>query len=160
MKFLLFFVLLLVQVLVLNHIHLFDCATPLLYVYLVLLFRRNYPRWGILLWSFALGLSIDVFSNTPGLTAASMTLLGLIQPYLFYLFIPRDSPDDLEPSMKSLGVARFSYYTLLAVSIYCLVFFTIENFNFFNWQQWLSCIVGSTALTAVLILVIENLRAR
>ena len=31
---LLFVLILLAQVLVLNHIHLFDCATPLLYIYI------------------------------------------------------------------------------------------------------------------------------
>ncbi|MDD6437045.1 MAG: rod shape-determining protein MreD [Prevotella sp.] len=159
-KFLLFLILLLVQVLVLNHIHLFGYATPLLYVYLVLLFRRNYPRWAILLWSFAMGLCVDVFSNTPGLAAGSMTLLGLVQPYLLDLFIQHDSPDDMEPSMKMLGVAKFSYYTLLSVTLYCLVFFTLESFNFFNWPQWLACVVGSTLLTTVLVIVIENLRGR
>ena len=39
-RLLLFLALLLVQVLVLNNIHLFDCATPLLYVYFVVSFQR------------------------------------------------------------------------------------------------------------------------
>ena len=62
--------------------------------------------------------------------------------------------------MKMLGVAKFSYYTLLSVTLYCLVFFTLESFNFFNWPQWLACVVGSTLLTTVLVIVIENLRGR
>lgn len=52
-RFVLFVVLLLVQGLVLNHIHLFDCATPLIYIILVLHFRRNQSRWSALLWSFS-----------------------------------------------------------------------------------------------------------
>ena len=40
-----FIVLCVVQALVLNHIHLFGFAIPLLYVYFVMLFRRNTPRW-------------------------------------------------------------------------------------------------------------------
>ena len=56
----LFIVLLLAQVLVLNHIHLFGYAVPLLYIYFVISFRRNYPRWAILVWSFLLGLGVDV----------------------------------------------------------------------------------------------------
>ena len=63
LKRLLYFVLLcLTQVLVLNRIHLFGYATPLLYVYFVLLFPRNYPKWALLLWCFALGLVNDTFS--------------------------------------------------------------------------------------------------
>ena len=43
-----FVVLVLVQGLVFNHIHLFNCATPLLYIIMVLHFRRNHPKWAVL----------------------------------------------------------------------------------------------------------------
>ena len=42
-QFLTFIILCLAQALVLNHINLFGCATPLLYVYFILLFRHDYP---------------------------------------------------------------------------------------------------------------------
>ena len=46
-----FIILCLAQALVLNRIHLFDCAIPLLYVYFAIIFPRNYPKWAILfLW--------------------------------------------------------------------------------------------------------------
>ena len=157
-KLLFFILLLLTQVLVLNRIHLFDCATPMLYVYIMLLFRRNYPRWGILVWGFTIGLCIGIFSNTPGVAAASLTLLGLLQPYILMLFVQRDSPDDLQPSMNTLGVGNFIYYTIIVVLLYCTVFLTFETFNFFNWIQWLEGVGGSTAITVAIILVIENLR--
>ncbi len=159
-RFATFVVLVLVQGLVFNHIHLFHCATPLLYIIMVLHFRRNHPRWAVLLWSFMLGLCIDVFANTPGIAAASMTLVGLIQPYLFELFVPRDSADDLEPSMQTIGVGSYVLYTLVIVLIYSLVFFTLETFNFFNWMQWLLCIGGSTAITFVLVMALECVRRK
>lgn len=157
---LLFAILLLAQVLVLNHIHLFDCATPLLYVYVVLLFRRNYPRWGILLVSFLLGLLVDIFSNTPGVAAASMTFLGFLQPYVFAMFLNRDSDEDLQPSMENFGFASFFYYAAILVVVYCAIFFTIETFSFFNGLLWLECVGGSAMLTILLILAIENSRKR
>ena len=107
-----------------------------------------------------MGLLIDVFSNTPGVATASMTFMGLIQPYLLGFFLQRDSPDDLKPTMKSLGFTKFVLYTLISVVLYCILFFTLETFNFFNWLQWLECIGGSAALTIILIIVIENLRKR
>ena len=146
--------------LVLNHVNLLDCATPLLYVYFIMLFRRGYPKWGILLWSFLTGLCIDVFSNTPGVAASSATLLGLLQPYLLNMFIQRDSADDLAPTIRTLGAARYFYYTLACVFVFNLFFFTVESFSFFNWLQWAKNIGGSTALTVVLILVIENVRKK
>ena len=157
-RFATFVVLVLVQGLVFNHIHLFNFATPLLCVIMALRFRRNHPRWSVLVWCFMMGLCVDVFANTPGVAAASMTLVGLLQPYLFELFVPRDSADDLEPSMRSIGAGSYSLYVFIIVLVYSLLFFTLETFNFFNWLQWLECIGGSTLLTYVLVMAVENFR--
>lgn len=153
-----FAVLLLVQVLVLNRISMFGCATPLLYIYFLLPTKRNQPRWATLLWGFAMGLAIDIFQNTPGVAAASMTLAALLQPYLLELFVPRDSADDFQPSIRSLNTSKYVFYSLALVFVYCVTFASIEAFNFYNWQQLLLCIVGCTALTETLVLVIDNIR--
>ena len=145
---------------VLNQIHLYGCATPLLYVYFVIMFPRSYPKWGILLWSFALGICIDMFSNTPGMASASLTLVGALQPYLLELFLPRDAEENIKSSVATLGWAKFASLTVIIVFVYCLVFFSIEALNFFNWQLWLECIGGSTALTIVLILTFDSLRKK
>lgn len=150
--------LLLAQVLVLNHIHLFQCATPLLYIYVVIGIRRNFPKWLSLTAAFITGLIVDIFANTPGVAAASMTFIALIQPYLLLLFMNRESPEDLKPTLRTLGFARFIYFALPLILIFCLLFFTLETFNFFNWMRWLECIGGSTLLTLILILAIENIR--
>lgn len=157
-RILIFVLLILVQVLILNHIHLLGYATPLLYIVFVLKTRRNIPRGVILLFSFTMGAIIDLCSNTTGVTMASLTLIGLVQPPLLELFVPRDSAEDLEPSMKTLGVNKFIFFTFLIVFLFCLCFFTLETFNFFNWIKWLECIGGSTIFTVVLILVLENMR--
>lgn len=148
----------LTQVIVLNQIHLFACATPLLYVYIIIMFRRNFPRWAILVWSFLTGLIVDVFTNTPGVAAASMTFMGMVQPAVLRLFINRDTPDDLLPTGRTLGFGHYASYTTILVTLYCLIFFTLETFTFFNWLQWIECVVGSSAITIVLILALENFR--
>ena len=150
-----FIVFVLVQAMVLGRIHLFNCATPLLYVYFVTSFPRNYPKWGILLWSFLLGLLIDTFSNTPGLASASLTLVAAVQPYYFELFVPRDSVDDLKPAMSTLGPLKYTYYIVVLAVLYCLVFYSLELFNFFNWTQWASCVGGSALITLLLIYTFE-----
>lgn len=155
-----FVVLLLVQSLVLNHVHLLGYATPLLYCYFIIDFRRDYPRWGTLLWAFALGLGVDIFTNTPGVAAGSMTLIALIQPYLLQLFVSRDTADNLQPTLRSLGPGKYITFSTILVLIYCLTFYTLEMFNFFNWQLWLLSFLDSTVITEVLILVIDNLRRK
>ena len=62
---LLFIILCIIQVFVFNHIQLFGCASPLLYVYFVLTMKKGMAKWGMMTWAFALGLLLDTFSNTP-----------------------------------------------------------------------------------------------
>ena len=155
-----FIILLTVQALVLNHIHLFGYATPLLYIYFVLATRRGQAKWATLLWGFALGLAVDIFTNTPGVAAASMTLAALVQPYLLELFVPRDSADDLRPSPATLGPGKYASYATILVAVQCLAFFTLEAFNLYNWAQWAACTGGSTLLTIILVLVTENIRRK
>lgn len=155
-----FFILCVVQILFLNHIRLFGVATPMLYILFVIIFHRNTPKWALLLWSFALGLAIDVFSNTPGLAAGSMTLIAIIQPYLLELFIPRDSIEELRVSSTTLGLGKYIFFSTILIVIYCLVFFGLETFSIYNWTHWLTCAGSSALLTLILILSIETVRKK
>lgn len=155
-----FFLFVLAQVFVFGRIHLFHYATPLFYVYFVALFPRNYPKWSILVWSFLLGLFIDTFSNTPGLSSFSLTLIAAIQPYVFEIFVSREAAENLEPSAKAIGPLKYSAYISMLVFLYCVVFYTLEIFSFFNWEQWIFCVIGSTVLTLLLIATIEYTRGK
>lgn len=156
----LFIVFVLAQAMVLGRIHLFGVATPLLYVYFVTMFPRNYPKWAMLLWSFLMGLLIDTSTNTPGLATATLTLIAVVQPYYFELFVPRDSVDNLEPSLATLGPLKYSYYIVVLVLLYCLVFYSLEMFSFFNLMHWALCVGGSTVVTLALIYTFEVARMR
>lgn len=155
-----FVIFVLAQAIVLGRIHLFHYATPLLYIYFVLSFERNHPKWAILLWSFFMGLFVDIFANTPGLAAASMTLIGALQPYYLELFVPRDSAENMKPSIQTLGPSKYSTYIVPLTLLYCIVFYSLEFFNFFNRLQWLFCVVGSAALTLGLIYTFEIFKSR
>ena len=155
-----FVVLLVVQVLVLNHVWLLNVATPLLYVYFAITFPRNTEKGEVLGWCFFLGLLIDIFSNTPGLAAGTLTLIGMTQTYLVELFVPRDSVENLEVSAATLGWGKFSMLSGILTLIYCLLFFILEAFNFFDWQLWILRAVCSTVLTLLLMLAIESVRSR
>ena len=159
-RIMMFVVLLLVQVLILNHIHLFQIATPLLYVYFVLTFRMDTPKWVVLTSSFGLGLLIDIFSNTAGMAAGSMTLIAMVQPYLLQFLAPRDAGDNIQASAASLGFGKFAFLCTVQVFVYCFLFFALEAFSFFDWQLWGLRALGSALLTLLMILAIESVRSK
>jgi rod shape-determining protein MreD len=155
-----FIVLGLAQVLIFNGMDILHGAIPLIYVYFIIMFPRNYPKWAILLWSFVMGVTMDMFTNTPGVAAASLTLIGALQPYLLELFLPRNADNYIKTSIHTLGFGKFLTLAYILIIIYCVVFFTIEAFSFFNFLHWLSCMVGSSLLTTALILALESLRKK
>ena len=153
-------ILCLLQGLVFNNICLFNVATPLLVVYFIIALPRGYPRWGALLWGFFLGLGIDMFRNTPGVTAAALTIVGMVQPYLIELFLPRDAEPDIKASARTLGVWHFLSLAAILVIIFCLVFFVLETFTFHAWLYCLQCAGASALLTIILIMAFETIRVR
>ena len=72
--------LILLQVLILNNVHIAGVATPFLYVYFILKFNSGTSRNELMVWGFCMGLAIDIFSNTPGMNAAATVLLAFLRP--------------------------------------------------------------------------------
>lgn len=149
--------LVMLQVLVLNHIQLFNIATPLLIIMLPLHFDSEQPRWSAMLWCFCTGLMTDIFSNTPGVAAGSMTLIGLIQPMVVKLFVP-EKDEVFRPTLKNMGWMKYIAYSLFLILVFCLAFFTLEAFSFFNPIVWIESIGYSTLLTFAIVLAIEKIR--
>ena len=81
--------------------------------------------------------------------------MAAIQPYYLELYVPRDSADNLTASIKTLGLLKYAYYIVPMVLLYCLLFYSLEMFTFFNAFYWLMCVAGSSLLTLVLIFSFE-----
>lgn len=81
-----FISLVLLQALVFNHVHIFGYATPMPYVYFLLILPSDTPRWLYVVLGFALGLCIDILTTTPGIAAGATCLLGLLAPLYLRIF--------------------------------------------------------------------------
>lgn len=156
-----FILLFLLQILIFNHIHLFGYATPMPYLYFIMLLPSSTPRWVSILLGFILGLLIDIFTNTPGMAAASLCCVGLVAPPLLNLFSPHDREDDvILPSIHTMERSGFLKYAVTLTLLHCSLFFTIELFTFQNWQDLLFYIGGSSVLTLLFVIAFEMLRSR
>lgn len=156
-KILWFVGLILLQVLILNNVHIAGYATPFIYIYFLLRLESNLSRNETMLWGFALGLCIDIFSNTPGMNAAAAVLLTFVRPLLLRLFTPRDR-QEIVPSLKNLGFSPYLKYTLAAVFIHHATLFSISFFSFSDIQTLSLQVVGSTILTVACIIAIDAIR--
>lgn len=150
--------LVLLQVLVLNNVHIAGYATPFLYVYFILKFASGVSRNELMLWGFAIGLVIDIFSDTPGMNAAATVLLAFCRPLFLRLFTPRDTLDSIVPSFKTMGITSFLKYLLICVFVHHFVLLSIEFFSFSSIPLLLLRIVSSTILTVTCIMAVEGVR--
>ena len=57
--------LVLLQVLILNSVHIAGYATPFLYIYFILKFSSGTSRNELMLWAFFFGLTIDIVCSRP-----------------------------------------------------------------------------------------------
>ena len=147
--------LVLIQVLILNQMHINGYATPYVFIYFILKFHSRVSQNELMLWAFFLGLTVDVFCNTPGMNAASATCLAFSRNTFLKMVTLRSLDEDFEPGIKALGISAFLRYILLSCILYCTLFLMIDNFSFFNLPVLLLMIITSMATTFVCIFSVE-----
>lgn len=143
------------QVLVCNRISLFGYATPFLYVWMILRFDSFMSRNAVMLWSFVLGLAVDMFTATPGLHAAAATLTGFLQPFFLSISVRIDKHDVVKPSCASMGNSHFALYIFLLLLIHSLFLFVLKNIPVHDWGLVLLDTLGSAVLGFVIIFCLD-----
>lgn len=148
-----FVVLVLVQVLVLNNIQFSGLINPYVYILFILLLPFNTPGYLLLLLSFLIGISVDIFSNTPGINAGASVLLGFARPGLARLITSREIIEKGGmPGLKQIGFSSFLKYTSIAVLIHHLFLFYAESFSFSDFPETILRTVLSSVFSIVIIL--------
>ena len=151
--------LLIVQILVLNHVHVNGYGTPFVCIFPILLFPLESSRWKILFLGFIIGIIEDIFLNTPGVSTATFTALAMIQPNLLKSVMPHDEDDkNLPPSARNIGWGNYIKYLFTACLIISLVFFALETFSFFNYTKYLISVFSTCFITFLFLLSIEKVR--
>lgn len=150
-----FILLVLFQVLILQEIPIGQLL-PLFYLYALLYWPINIPRYQVLLFGFVLGLCVDMLSNTPGMHAFATTFAAYFRPFLLKAFITKEDIENVEPTEKSLGFATYWRYALSVIVIHHIVLFTVESFSFFEPAILLWKIFGSSLLTVILVFLAER----
>ena len=150
---LIFVALVLIQTLILNNIQFSGFVNPYVYILFILLLPFTIPGYVLLGVSFLLGISIDIFSNTPGIHSGATVLLGFLRPGIAELISSREIIEKGNtPNMKQLGFASFLKYTVIAVVVHHLFLFYAEAFSFGGFFHTLLRCILSSIFSIVIIL--------
>ena len=148
-----FVLLILIQLLVLNHVYLsgFLMIPPMLYLLAILMLPTNMKSIPLLLISFGTGLLMDFMNNMLGFHALACTVVAMMRILFANRILTRGEPVTVStPSIYSVSPQYFVGYILILSSRFYLVFFIVEVFGFRNFGSLLLATVANTLVTTLL----------
>ena len=148
-----FFIVLILQVLVFNNIQFSGSINPFFYVLFILLLPFETPRWLVLISSFLLGLSVDIFSHSYGMHAAASVFIAYIRPYTIrFIHSKKEYETGVLPTMGHLGFAWFISYASLLIFIHHFIYFFLEVFRLSDFLSTFYRIIYSSIATIIVII--------
>ena len=154
-----FIVLVLVQILVLNHINFLGYINPYIYILFIILFPVKNSRPLFIFLSFLLGLTIDLFSDSGGIHAAACVTIAYIRPVgLKFSFGMIYEHHSIKFSNVEFG-SKLTYIALLTSSQH-LVLFSLEVFNFSKIILTLQKTLFSSIFTIIMCVLVTIIFSR
>lgn len=131
-----FVFLILLQVVIVQNIHLGTYIILLPYVLAIILLPFETPKMLLLFVSFLTGVAIDYFFDSSGLHASACTLLGFSRYYVLKFISPREGYEaGVQPNVDDMGLAWFLRYAGTLILIHHFYFFFLEVFRFSEFFQ-------------------------
>jgi len=148
-----FVILVLIQVLVFNNIQVSGFINPYFYILFILLLPFDTPGWSLPVIGFLLGLSIDLFTQTPGIHASATVLMAFCRPLVLDLISPRDGYEPGSfPTLYYYGLEWFLKYSVILVCIHHFFLFYVEIFRLSDFFATFLRAFLSSALSIIFIL--------
>ena len=144
-----FVLLILLQVLVLDHINFLGYINPYAYIFFILFFPLSGNKSLLIALAFLQGLIIDVFNDTGGIHAAASVFIAWIRPVVLKFSFGVS----YEYNTVNFGKANISQqitYILTMVVAHHLMLFCLEIFSF----KHMDLILKSTLFSSIFSLII------
>ena len=158
-----FILLLLIQIIILNEIPpIHQFITPYLYFIFILWLPFGTSRIATTLLGFAIGYTLDTFTNTPGLHAAAASLIGYIRPTILNILLAQEVSEELskEPSIGTMGWGPFMIYIFSITFIHHFYLVLLEWLQFGDFGYFIGKVFFTSIMSMLLILLAELLLNR
>ena len=158
-RFVLFIV---VQVFILNTLHLHQYIIPYIYYLFILWLPFSISRNALLIIGFITGLTLDYFSMQIGVHAAACTLIAYARPFIINILTVKDTSEFnyREPSPKAMGWVPYIVYVLVLTFLHHTFMTLLQWLQFGRFVDFLIKIVTTTAISMLLVITIELLFPR
>lgn len=154
-----FFILLLVQVLICNHINFMGYINPYIYILFVAFYPIQNNRPLFLVFSFLLGLFVDLFSDSGGIHAAAALTIAYARPIaLKFSFGSLYQHTNIKFDAIDLG-AKITYIILLTI-LHHIILFSLEVFSISKTILVLQKTLFSSIFTILLCVILSIIFSR
>ncbi len=141
-------IILVLQVLIFDRLHIQVWGYPMVYVLLLLILPTQLPRWVEMLIGMIVGLIMDVCNNSLGVHMAACVAISFWRPILL-----KKSSQDIERikgeiSSLNIGMIEYMKCALILVMTHHFMVFMLEAWSLHNW--WM--IILQTLLSSILTL--------
>ena len=152
-----FFSLVLVQVLIFNQVQFSGFFNPYVYLLFIILLPLSTPRYAVLILAFVLGLIIDVFSNSLGVHSAATVFAAYLRPLVIRIISNREDDKSDYPGLNQNKLAWFINYVLIMVVLHHTVLFYLEVYTFANFLNTLYRVILSSLFSIIIIVLSQFL---
>ncbi len=122
-------VLALLQIFVFNHINFLGSFQPYFYIVFVLFYPPYQNKYALLILSFLLGLTIDIFEYTGGIHAFALTFVAFLRNPIIKLLAGKQDYEMEFFSFKSFSFAQWLFYMVILLVGHHIVLLLLENFK-------------------------------
>lgn len=151
-----FVMMVLLQVMLFNHLHLAYVINTFPYIFIVVAFPNSMNNIARTVVGFLLGFVIDMMCGTWGIHTIATTLVAYIQPMMMKLIALPEQLDRKVPSFRYMKW-KFLEYTALMVFIHHLLLFSLETFDITLWYWVLIKTVVSSVVTIAVLMLFDKM---
>lgn len=134
-------------------------VVPYIYFLYILWLPFRISRGTLTLIGFLFGLTLDFFTNHPGLHAAPCVLIAYLRPFLINILIPQEGAEQnyKSPSITSMGLAPYATYILILTLLHNTYLVFLEWLDLGSFWYFLGKMLATTGISLLLILITELL---
>ena len=144
------FVLLILQILVFDHIDLFNFSNPAIYLIILITYRLDLDQFGFIAIGFFTGLFLDLLTQSPGAHSLAGVSIAFLRPAISRFALGANFNQSNALSGSTLWSNRMLYLFLMIV-IHQFIFSMIIYFNMTHLWMIVKHTLANTLFSFVLI---------
>lgn len=152
-----FFILVGIQILVLNNVQISGYINPFVYILFIILLPPKMPKSVVLILAFITGFTIDIFSDSYGIHSSATVLLAFLRPKVLTLVSIKGGEDLEEIGIKQLRINRFFTYSGILCLTHHFTLFYLEAFRLNEFFDTFLRTLYSSIISILMMLLIESL---